>query len=623
VLGIIRKLVTPPAAPRPDPPKADPAARRVRQISLPENVKLVIWDLDDTFWKGTLSEGPITPIQSNIDIVKTLAERGIISSICSKNEHADAQAKLEELGVWDYFIFPKIEFGPKGDNIADIIETAGLRAQNSLFIDDNTLNLAEARHVCPGIMAADPRDILPTLLDLPQLAGKPDPELSRLKQYKTLEQKSAERAAANTGNEDFLRQCDVRVEIDFEVEPHFDRMVELANRANQLNYTKRRLETPEAIETFRKQLGSFGVTAGIVQAADKYGDYGIVGFFVLRRRTAKNRLIHFVFSCRAMNMGIEQYLYERLQKPDIDIVEPVANPIVVFDKVDWITEGGANQPLSAIASSRKLLLLGGCELLQLASMCSSNREEFVNATRHGWTVRFDDPGFILGNRETINTDPILPRLNFWTAEDAAQFDTTLSGSEIIIAALFNILTRKIFETKHGVRIRLPEENLKRWQESDGEWFADNVTEIKINAGGKLDLVARSLDRLAELSPPHATRIALGVNTKKIPAAEQLAADGWPQCLETGHVKAWLKHLNNAGEGRRGAAMRFVFNRFLHNYCEKTRKFHYIDVDAITAKDDVHDPDKTTGKFLPDHLTRRGYLTIATHIAETLRVQTEV
>ena len=30
------------------------------------SIKLVIWDLDDTFWKGTLSEGEIVPIPENI-----------------------------------------------------------------------------------------------------------------------------------------------------------------------------------------------------------------------------------------------------------------------------------------------------------------------------------------------------------------------------------------------------------------------------------------------------------------------------------------------------------------------------------------------------------------------------
>jgi FkbH-like protein len=618
VLNLIKKLIANPGSAKSEPVVVAKNRRKPQPISLPEDVKLVIWDLDETFWSGTLTEGPITPIPANIEIVKTLAERGIISSICSKNNHDDALAALTDLGIADYFVFPQIEFAPKGEKIAAILETAGLRAENTLFIDDNIFNLEEARHISPGLMTADPRDILPTLLTLPQLEGKPDPVLTRLAQYKKLEQKSAERAASAASNEDFLRGCDIRIEIDYEIEPHFDRIIELANRTNQLNFTKRRLESQAEIDKFRALLKTFGITAAIIRVADKYGDYGIVGFFVLRRKTNINKLLHFVFSCRTMNMGIEQYLYERLQKPDIKIVEPVANPIITFADVDWIAEGAAVPQLGAVTSAKKLLLVGGCELLQLASMCSSNRAEFVNTNRNSWTIRFDDPGFILGDRAVIEADSILPRLNYWTHEDTVQFDADLADSQIIIAALFNITTRKIFETAEGVRIRFAEENLQRWLREDGAWFNQNLTQLKINTAGKLDLIARCLDRMAARSPPEAARFALGVNTKKMAVAESLAADGWPENLQTGSVNAWLKALNNVGEGKRAAATRHVFNRYLQDYCTRTGNFTFIDVDAITALNDIHDPDPTTAKFLPDHLTRHGYITIATHIAEQLQ-----
>ena len=51
-------------------------------------IKLVIWDLDDTFWQGILSEGEINPIHENCILVKELSRRGIVNSICSKNDFA-------------------------------------------------------------------------------------------------------------------------------------------------------------------------------------------------------------------------------------------------------------------------------------------------------------------------------------------------------------------------------------------------------------------------------------------------------------------------------------------------------------------------------------------------------
>ena len=55
-------------------------------LNIKQEIKLVIWDMDETFWKGTISESKITTIDENIDIIKKLTARGIINSICSKNE---------------------------------------------------------------------------------------------------------------------------------------------------------------------------------------------------------------------------------------------------------------------------------------------------------------------------------------------------------------------------------------------------------------------------------------------------------------------------------------------------------------------------------------------------------
>ena len=111
-----------------------------------QGLKLVIWDLDDTFWTGTLSEGEIVPNAEHIRLVKELSYRGIVNSICSKNYMEPAIAKLEELGVSDYFVFPSINWDPKGQRISTLVKDMKLRAENVLFIDDNIINIHEAQH---------------------------------------------------------------------------------------------------------------------------------------------------------------------------------------------------------------------------------------------------------------------------------------------------------------------------------------------------------------------------------------------------------------------------------------------------------------------------------------------
>lgn len=109
-----------------------------------EGIRLVIWDLDDTFWHGTISETAVTVEPRNVEIVKELTRRGIINSICSKNDPDVVKTKLEELGVWENFVFPEISWNPKGAMLKNIVRNAQLRAETVMFIDDNETNLNEA-----------------------------------------------------------------------------------------------------------------------------------------------------------------------------------------------------------------------------------------------------------------------------------------------------------------------------------------------------------------------------------------------------------------------------------------------------------------------------------------------
>ena len=208
--------------------------------TVPEKVRLLIWDLDDTFWTGTLTEGGVQIIERNVAIVKTLAQRGIVSSICSKNDMAKVQAELERIGLWDYFTFCRVAWEGKGAMVRNIVESAQLRPATIMFIDDNPINLNEVRHYNPDVQLAEP-GFLEVLLDDPRFAGKDDSGLTRLAQYKVLEKKEQDQAQYADSNIEFLRNSDIRISMHHDVLSDFPRIHELINRTNQLNYTKKRV----------------------------------------------------------------------------------------------------------------------------------------------------------------------------------------------------------------------------------------------------------------------------------------------------------------------------------------------------------------------------------------------
>ena len=84
-------------------------------------IKLIIWDLDDTFWKGTLSEGGVIIPDEHINLIKNLTDAGIVNSICSKNDWEPVKAELEKVGLLEFFVFPSVNWEPKGQRIKKLI----------------------------------------------------------------------------------------------------------------------------------------------------------------------------------------------------------------------------------------------------------------------------------------------------------------------------------------------------------------------------------------------------------------------------------------------------------------------------------------------------------------------
>lgn len=291
---------------------ADEIARRFPADAEQEGFKpkLIIWDLDDTLWQGTLAEGDAPLLnQRRADFVRAFNRHGIVSAICSKNDARIARAALETFGLWDEFVFPRIAFVPKGPAVKQIIEDMQLRPANVLFVDDNPHNLGEVAAAVPGIHVMDATsDACDALLQ--KIANDHGHvRKSRVADYRVLESRVTERAQTGLTDEAFLRQSDIRATYTHRMDnlDFADRIEELINRSNQLNYTESRIE-PGTLATLIMDVSDHDVFSAFVW--DKYGHYGLVGAAIFHKPS--RRLIHFAFSCRIMHMGVEDFLLRAL-----------------------------------------------------------------------------------------------------------------------------------------------------------------------------------------------------------------------------------------------------------------------------------------------------------------------
>lgn len=274
--------------------------------------KLIIWDLDDTLWEGTLADGDEPVLhQHRVDYLRAFNGHGIVSAICSKNDFATARAKLEAFGLWDAFVFPRIAFVPKGAVIRQMIADMQLRPVNVLFIDDNPHNLHEVADAVPGIHVMDATSPECDALLAQILEDHRHIQKSRVEDYRLLETKVTEREDNALSDEDFLLQSEIHATHVYRMDnlEFADRIEELINRSNQLNYTQSRAE-PGSIRQRILDIDHWLVLSVFVW--DKYGYYGLVGVAVFNVRT--NFLEHFAFSCRIMHMGVEDFLIRTIER---------------------------------------------------------------------------------------------------------------------------------------------------------------------------------------------------------------------------------------------------------------------------------------------------------------------
>lgn len=330
------------------------------------DIKLIIWDLDETFWQGTLSDGAVSIPEKHKQLICNMADVGVVSSICSKNDADRVRVVLEKHGLQDMFVFPSVNWTPKGERVRQIISSMNLRAPNVLFLDDNSLNRAEVLAACPGITAEDV-DLIPALIRFFSDAEKKDPNHKRLQQYHVLQQKVEFQAKAGS-NEQFLRESDIRVHFGTDCMAQLDRISDLILRSNQLNFTKIRSSREELEELFRNT----DTRCGYVQVQDKFGDYGITGFFAVQEQ----KLLHFVFSCRTLNMGVEQFVYAQLGSPALDIQGEVASDPAAFVP-DWINQKAQKQAVQSkgsLKSGGKILIKGLCDMQQIFSFIHGGKQ---------------------------------------------------------------------------------------------------------------------------------------------------------------------------------------------------------------------------------------------------------
>ncbi len=272
-------------------------------------VKCVVFDLDNTLWEGTLLEdGGVALRPGIVDLIKHFDTRGILLSVVSKNSFDHAWSRIKSMGLDEYFLYPKINWLPKSENLKSIAKDLNIGLDTFALIDDNPFERAEVSSALPMVECVDVTDI-EALRTLPRYKGSTSDEArNRRRYYRDDTARVEQQAAFGEDYIGFLRACEIVVEVRAFSESDFDRVAELVQRTNQLNFSGHKY-TREEVRTIIDDpaRGKF-----VVVCSDKFGAYGTVGFCIVSSRPDRTVVEDFMLSCRVQGKLVEQALFSHL-----------------------------------------------------------------------------------------------------------------------------------------------------------------------------------------------------------------------------------------------------------------------------------------------------------------------
>jgi len=415
-----------------------------------DNIWLVIWDLDCTFFRTESDNRGSEPIEKYVEVIKNLIDRGIMSACCSRSSLQTARNKLEELGIWDSFVFPSINENAisKAERVEGIIKNARLRSQQTLYLDENAFNRKLAQAALPQINTALPNQIF-SFIDQPEMKGFVDKFRVRLSQYKLAGPIADGKRFADSR---IMAHADMECSIVSSAS-YIPKIQGMFDECIRLNY----IGDHPSIDEINSLLNAPDVQSGCITLKDFHEDRGVVGFYAKK----EDKLLQFIFSSILLDIpGVEQWAYAELEYPSFTKSKDCIGDLDVSGVPSWINQSKSNMTEENNSSGSRLLLRGSTELdgieRCLKKYISTTSEFFDGPTSICYAAKIRQ---LAGDqkKQILQDVPSLDSGVFSTAMFTGEFDyvlmSVLSERSII---------KYTHKTDHDLSVYIPKEHLGRF-----------------------------------------------------------------------------------------------------------------------------------------------------------------
>jgi FkbH-like protein len=277
--------------------------------------KVLIFDCDNTLWKGVLGEdglGGVRVYKEIQNMAVESAKKGVIIGLCSKNNPEDVDemlsASADQVLRDDHIVIKAVNWEDKASNLKRIAHDLNLGLDSIVFVDDSAFEINLIKEKLPEITVIHvPEDYVSYVSQLRFVIDKyfykaveTTEDYSKIKQYKT-EISRVEEKGKYLNIEDYLKSLNLYLNIYINPFNLVERLSQLTQKTNQFNLTTRRY-TPNEIKMFINDPLYLVVGLGVT---DKFGDYGVTGLAICYVKDNVAKVDSFILSCRILGRNIE------------------------------------------------------------------------------------------------------------------------------------------------------------------------------------------------------------------------------------------------------------------------------------------------------------------------------
>lgn len=279
-------------------------------------LRLIILDLDNTLYKGILSEDGLSGLELTknhkklFKLLKKYKDRGMLLAIASKNDEKDVLNLVKSnffspLSLED-FVSIKANWLEKSVNIREIIDEVNFSSEYSLFIDDNTSEILKVKNNFNEIevlLADDINLVLKLLTFHPRISLRSktledqvrNEDIIANKKRRELQKKSNSESSFELMSEVSIIEANKSIQ---------DRLFELSNKTNQFNSNNYRISKQELDDLIgRKLISALGISL-----KDSFSNSGLIGFVAAKVENKSLIVFDLCLSCRALGRNLESVM---------------------------------------------------------------------------------------------------------------------------------------------------------------------------------------------------------------------------------------------------------------------------------------------------------------------------